>query len=94
MGGVLVLEALGISPTVWHMNEGHSVFLALQRTQKLVKENKLKFYEALESVTSNTIFTTHTPVPAGNDAFPLHIKDKYFQKYWESVEFAGINFWN
>jgi len=85
MGGVLVLEALGISPTVWHMNEGHSVFLALQRTQKLVKENKLKFYEALESVTSNTIFTTHTPVPAGNDAFPLHIKDKYFQKYWESV---------
>jgi starch phosphorylase len=70
------------------MNEGHSVFLALQRIQTLVREQNLKFEEAFEVVTANTIFTTHTPVPAGNDAFPLHIKDKYFQKYWESV---GIN---
>lgn len=85
MGGTRVLEALGVHPTVWHMNEGHSVFLALERIQKLVHKEKLKFYEALESVASNTIFTTHTPIPAGNDAFPLHIKDKYFQKYWESV---------
>lgn len=83
MGGVLALEAMGIQPSVWHMNEGHSVFLTLQRIKQLVQEKKLKFGEALEAVTANTIFTTHTPVPAGNDAFPLDIKDKYFQKYWE-----------
>ncbi len=85
MGGTLVLQALGIEPSIWHMNEGHSVFLVLQRIQQMVQQNDLSFNEALEVVTSNTIFTTHTPVPAGNDAFPLHIKDKYFQKYWESV---------
>ncbi|MEJ2634872.1 MAG: alpha-glucan family phosphorylase [Calditrichia bacterium] len=85
MGGVLALEALGIKPSAWHMNEGHSVFLALQRIKMLVEREKLSFDEALEAVSANTIFTTHTPVPAGNDAFPLHIKDKYFQKYWESV---------
>ncbi|MBN2364652.1 MAG: alpha-glucan family phosphorylase, partial [Calditrichaeota bacterium] len=85
MGGVMVLDAMGIKPTIWHMNEGHSVFLVLQRIQQLVQKAKLNFDEALEAVTANTIFTTHTPVPAGNDAFPLHIKEKYFQKYWESV---------
>lgn len=85
MGGVLALETLGIKPNVWHMNEGHSVFLALQRIQNLVLKEKLRFEDALEIVSANNIFTTHTPIPAGHDAFPLHIKDKYFQKYWESV---------
>lgn len=85
MGGVLALRALGIEPAAWHMNEGHSVFLALQRMKDLVLNEGLKFGEALEATAANTIFTTHTPVPAGNDAFPLHIKDKYFQQYWESV---------
>ena len=85
MGGVLALHALNIHPNAWHMNEGHSVFLVLQRVKELIQNNKLSFSEALEAVSANTIFTTHTPVPAGNDAFPLHIKDKYFQKYWESV---------
>lgn len=85
MGGVLALQTLNIKPTVWHMNEGHSVFMALQRIKDLVHHSNLNFNEALEAVTANTIFTTHTPVPAGNDAFPLSIKDKYFQEYWESV---------
>lgn len=85
MGGALALQALGIEPAAWHMNEGHSVFLALQRIKDLVRNEGLKFEEALEATAANTIFTTHTPVPAGNDAFPLHIKDKYFQHYWESV---------
>ncbi len=88
MGGARALRALGIQPNAWHMNEGHSVFMALQRIEDLVKEKGLKFHEALEAISINTIFTTHTPVPAGNDAFPLDIKDKYFHKYWESV---GIN---
>ncbi len=85
MGGSRALRELGIEPAVWHMNEGHSVFLALERIQHLVKSQGLGFYEALEAVAANTVFTTHTPVPAGNDAFPGHIKEKYFQSYWESV---------
>ena len=85
MGGVLALKALGVNPNVWHMNEGHSVFMALQRIKDLIHSTDVNFDEALEAVSSNTIFTTHTPVPAGNDAFPLPIKDKYFQEYWESV---------
>ncbi|MFZ0389561.1 MAG: alpha-glucan family phosphorylase, partial [Calditrichia bacterium] len=74
MGGVLMLRQMNIHPSAWHMNEGHSVFLTLERIKKIVKEHGLSFDEALQAVTSNTIFTTHTPVPAGNDAFPLHIK--------------------
>lgn len=85
MGGVLALKALGIDPSAWHMNEGHSVFLALQRIKNLYDEFQLEFDPAQEAVAINTIFTTHTPVPAGNDAFPLHVKDRFFQKYWESI---------
>jgi len=71
MGGIKALKAMGIRPEAWHMNEGHSVFLALERIRDYVKEEGLTFHEALEAVAANTIFTTHTPVPAGNDAFPL-----------------------
>ncbi len=92
MGGVLVLNALGIEPCVWHMNEGHSVFLALERIRQLVQNQGLDFYEAMEAVAANTIFTTHTPVPAGNDAFPLHFVDKFFQRYWETVGIRRYQF--
>lgn len=92
MGGVLLLEQLGIEPVAWHMNEGHSVFLALERIRGLVRNQGLEFYDALEAVAAGTIFTTHTPVPAGNDAFPLHFMDKYFQKYWESVGIRRYQF--
>lgn len=83
IGGVKALEAVGIRPNVWHMNEGHSVFLGLERVIRLTREEGLKFAEALEAVKSNTIFTTHTPVPAGNDAFSLILIEKYFKKYLE-----------
>ncbi len=92
MGGVKALRAMGIEPRVWHMNEGHSVFLALERIRQLVTEKGLDFYEAMEAVAANTIFTTHTPVPAGNDAFPLHFVDKFFQSYWESVGIRRYQF--
>jgi starch phosphorylase len=85
MGGVRALKSMGIYPDAWHMNEGHSVFLALERIGDFVKAQTLNFDEALQAVKNNTIFTTHTPVPAGNDAFPLHIKDKYFQRYWQEL---------
>lgn len=92
IGGVKALRALGYNPTVWHMNEGHSVFLGLERIRELVEKEGLGFYEALEIVKSNTIFTTHTPVPAGNDAFPLHLQAKYFKNYWESVKITESQF--
>lgn len=92
MGGVIALQSMGLNPVAWHMNEGHSVFLALERIKNLVVNEKLKFHEALEAVKATTIFTTHTPVPAGNDAFPLHIKDKYFQRYWEELNISRHEF--
>ncbi len=92
MGGVKVLNALGIEPAAWHMNEGHSVFLALERIRDLIRRESMDFYEALEAVSASTIFTTHTPVPAGNDAFPLHFMDKYFQRYWESIGIRRYQF--
>ncbi len=82
IGGVKVLEALGINATVYHMNEGHSSFMGLELIRKLVQENKLPFREAKEVVSSSVIFTTHTPVPAGNDVFPIQMIDKYFSNFW------------
>lgn len=82
IGGIKVLDALGINPTIYHMNEGHSAFLGLELVRKLVQQNKLSFKTAKEVASSSIIFTTHTPVPAGNDVFPLHMIDKYFSNFW------------
>lgn len=78
IGGIHALNAMGITPAVYHMNEGHSAFLSLELIRRQVAENKLDFYAALQVVAAGNIFTTHTPVPAGNDAFPLDLMRKYF----------------
>jgi len=78
IGGVKALNALGIEPAVFHMNEGHSAFLALERIRLNVIEKKLDFYSALQIVAAANVFTTHTPVPAGNDSFPRDMMRKYF----------------
>jgi glycogen phosphorylase len=78
IGGVKALSALGIQPDVFHMNEGHSAFLALERIRRNVIEKKLDFYSALQVVAAANVFTTHTPVPAGNDSFPREMMRKYF----------------
>src|SRR3954463_14741446 len=78
IGGVKVLTALGIDAEVFHMNEGHSAFLALERIRLLVAQKQLDFYSALQVVAAANIFTTHTPVPAGNDAFPREMMRRYF----------------
>jgi glycogen phosphorylase len=88
IGGIRVLDALNISPTVYHMNEGHSSFLGLELIRKLVIEKGLDFKQAKEAVSACTVFTTHTPVPAGNDVFPLTMIDKYFSNFWPAL---GIN---
>jgi starch phosphorylase len=70
IGGVRALKALGLQPTVYHMNEGHSAFLVLERIRIMMQEDGLTFSEALQVAKSSQVFTTHTPVPAGIDLFP------------------------
>ncbi len=78
VGGVKALHALGLQPEVYHMNEGHSAFLSLERIRLHVAQDELDFYSALQLVASANVFTTHTPVPAGNDAFPREMMVRYF----------------
>jgi glycogen phosphorylase len=84
IGGVRALNILGIKPAAWHMNEGHSAFLLLENVREKVQDG-LNFDDALEHVRKNSIFTTHTPVPAGHDAFSYHLLDQYFGNYWEEL---------
>ncbi len=82
MAGTNLLTKLGLNPTVYHMNEGHSAFLILELARELIEEKKISFKNAMSIVTSKTIFTTHTPVPAGNDIFPIELMEKYFKNFW------------
>ncbi len=78
IGGVRALEALGVDAQVFHTNEGHAGFLGLERIRRSVVDDGLTFREALESTRSGSIFTTHTPVPAGIDRFPRELIETYF----------------
>mgnify|MGYP000848872734 CR=1 FL=1 len=91
IGGVKALDLLGIHPTVWHMNEGHSAFLTLQRI-RMAMQNGVGFDEAAELVARTDIFTTHTPVPAGQDQFPLWMIDKYMVHMWEDLKLTRDQF--
>jgi len=84
MGGVRVLRTLGISPAVWHANEGHTAFMTLERIRELVQDGT-PFSEAVNKVRSTTVFTTHTPVAAGHDVFSADIMAKYFDRYCEDL---------
>jgi starch phosphorylase len=84
IGGVRVLRALGLQPSAYHMNEGHSAFLTLELARELVAQG-MSFEEAKEQVAAHSIFTTHTPVPAGNDAFQFDLMDKYFGAYYPQL---------
>lgn len=91
IGGVRLLRALGITPSVWHANEGHSAFLTLERVRELVQQGA-SHAEASEIVRQSTVFTTHTPVPAGHDVFPPHLIDRYFAGYWEQLGLSRDEF--
>ena len=82
MAGTNLLKVLGINPTVYHMNEGHSSFLILELIKTIMNDKKVSFSIAKDIVSSKTLFTTHTPVPAGNDIFPLNLVEQYFKNYW------------
>ncbi|MBI3763301.1 MAG: alpha-glucan family phosphorylase [Chloroflexi bacterium] len=84
IGGVRLLRALRLEPQVWHMNEGHSAFLVLERLREKVAAGE-SLESAQASVCASTVFTTHTPVPAGNETFPIWLMDKYFSGYWDAL---------
>ena len=92
MAGVELLKTLGMEPTVYHMNEGHSAFLTLKLIEDIIKEKKVSFEIARDIVSSKTVFTTHTPVPAGNDIFPLNLVEKYFKDYWNELGITKTDF--
>ena len=87
IGGVRALRKLGYAPVVWHMNEGHSAFLTLERIREYLEAGDT-FEQAAERVHASNVFTTHTPVAAGNDEFGLWLIDKYFANYWPKL---GLN---
>jgi starch phosphorylase len=84
VGGLKALCQLGYDPDIFHMNEGHAAFLVLERIRELVNAGQT-FAAAAEYVRTSNIFTTHTPVPAGNDEFPLWLVDKYFSHLWPEL---------
>jgi starch phosphorylase len=89
IGGMRALQAMGLKPTVFHMNEGHSAFLALEQVRLYMGEEKLSFDEALEAARASNVFTTHTPVPAGIDLFDPGMMYHYFSEYCAEV---GVDF--
>jgi starch phosphorylase len=94
IGGVRVLRALGLQPSVWHMNEGHAAFLQLERIREHVQEGGLSFADALWAARADALFTTHTPVPAGNDAFPPNLMERFFSDFWPRMGIGWEQFWN
>jgi len=85
MGGLRALARLGVHPDVCHLNEGHSGFMILDRIRMLMQERQLSFAEAREVARAGTVFTTHTPVPAGIDRFPPYMMERYFAAYCQEV---------
>ncbi|HEX3357057.1 MAG TPA: alpha-glucan family phosphorylase [Tepidisphaeraceae bacterium] len=86
IGGVRAMEAVNLQPSVWHMNEGHAAFLALERIRILLDQSQLTFDQARQQVMASSVFTTHTPVPAGIDFFPPDLMTKYFKNYWPQLK--------
>jgi starch phosphorylase len=81
IGGYRALKALGLEPQVYHLNEGHAAFMALERIRDLMETHGLTFGEAREATASGLVFTTHTPVAAGHDYFPMELMRRYFGDY-------------
>ncbi len=92
IGGYRALEALGLEPTVYHMNEGHSAFLALERLRRLMERHRLSFAEARELASPSLVFTGHTPVEAGHDFFPPELMDRYFSDYYPRLGLSREQF--
>jgi starch phosphorylase len=92
VGGIRALRALNLNPAVTHMNEGHSAFLGLERIRDLIRERQMSFGEAHQVVWPANVFTTHTPVPAGNERFPTDLMAKYFKGFAEQLGLSWKDF--
>ena len=92
IGGTQILNALGIRHSVLHLNEGHSAFAILERIREKV-EKGMSHRDAADGVRATTVFTTHTPVPAGHDVFPFALMDKYFESYIPLLEMSRDEFY-
>jgi starch phosphorylase len=88
-GAIELLESLGIKPNVYHLNEGHSAFIIIERIHRLIKNEGYTYPEARQLVSNSTIFTTHTPVAAGNEHFEIDMVAKYLK---DKIESTGISF--
>src|SRR5207249_2957529 len=93
IGSARALQAAGIQPSVWHLNEGHGAFLALELLRQAISSGAT-YAQAAERVRGQTLFTTHTPVPAGNDAFPLDLMDRYFGHFYPQLGLSRDAFMN
>lgn len=93
IGGMRAIRKMGFQPSVFHMNEGHSAFLGLERISEFMNDG-MEFKTALEFVRSTTVFTTHTPIAAGNEAFEFEMIEKYFKNLWPKLEISHEKFLN
>jgi starch phosphorylase len=92
IGGLRAMHALNMHPTVYHMNEGHSAFMALERIAIAMERHQMSFRDALELTRSSNVFTTHTPVPAGIDVFNRELMEKYFSTYFPKLNISWQEF--
>jgi starch phosphorylase len=91
IAGVRALQEVGVKPTVWHINEGHAAFMMLERARNLVRQG-LDFASAHEAVAVNTVFTTHTAVPAGHDHFSETMMETYFEEFYHDLKITREEF--
>lgn len=92
IGGVKALTALGIEPSIYHMNEGHAAFCTLEIAREEIERTGKSFYDVEASVRDRCVFTTHTPVPAGHDVFSPDLIDSYFAHYWPQLSLSREQF--
>jgi starch phosphorylase len=94
LGGTEVLNALGVEHSVLHMNEGHPAFALLERLRERMEEGKMTYADAVTEVRATSVFTTHTPVPAGHDVFPFDLMDRSFGSYYPRLGLSRDEFFN
>ncbi len=94
IGGIRALDALGMKPNLFHSNEGHSAFIGLERMRKFIQNERLTFAQSVEVVRATTLFTTHTPVPAGHDTFPEDLLRRYLSIYSDRLNINWNQFMN
>jgi glycogen phosphorylase len=94
LGGTAVLNAVGVTHSVLHLNEGHAAFALFERIRERMEIKQMSFEEAAKDVRATSVFTTHTPVPAGHDVFPFPLMEKYLSTYYPHLGLSGDAFYN